>query len=345
MNNAITILPSYRKMPEVHGKELFDDVDTFWQWYLSLEGRKQLEEKTKVKFHNYEKPLVSGESAGGHLAVYSWWTQKKLKIAGIYLQYPMLRAYTRGLETEDPEQPESGNLGQKYRGLHISEHEIQQIARHNFGFLVKKKGQVELRANSDPPLGMAMAFISSTSRIELDFDGKMVKWSFWKYWFQQPDIFDRLEVPLRLKTKQNIQGHTHFGTSGKVIFRNDKGEVEPEAAKEWPDYYCETPEPDPPSYCPLFFISQGGEDKNCPDTDATEFKNLLSELYPKAKNDIELIIRPGQPHAWDYKVDMNSQDDKWLLDGLMRVTKLWSTGQPKTVEPTAFDTADDVVER
>jgi acetyl esterase/lipase len=340
MNNAITILPSYRKMPEVHGKELFDDVDSFWQWYLSPQGRKELEEKTKVRFHNYEKPLVSGESAGGHLAVYSWWTQKKLKIAGIYLQYPMLRAYTRGLQDLG-----SGGQGQIYRGVSIPEDEIQQVARANFGFLVKEKGQIEPRVNSDPPLGMDMAFISSTSRVELDFDGKMVKWSFWKYWFQQPDIFDRLEAVLGLKTKQNIQGNTPFGTSGKVIFRNDKGEVEPEAAKEWPDYYCKAPDPDGPNYCPPFFISQGGEDKNCPDTDATEFKNLLSELYPKAKNDIELIIRPGQPHAWDYKVDMNSQDDKWLLDGLMRVTKSWSTGQPKVVEQTAFDTADDVVER
>ncbi|KAJ4304530.1 hypothetical protein N0V90_000056 [Kalmusia sp. IMI 367209] len=99
-NNAILVAPNYRLMPEAVGKDILEDVDDFLAWFNgnstpNVHGSsfttaiKSLNPNIVV---NLDRLVISGDSAGSFLAVYSW-----LKYSGViralYLTYPMLNYY------------------------------------------------------------------------------------------------------------------------------------------------------------------------------------------------------------------------------------------------------------
>ncbi|KAF2276502.1 alpha/beta-hydrolase [Westerdykella ornata] len=184
---AVTLSPRYRKMPDVHGKEILEDVDTFWAWYQGDEFSKDLSnafiDLGAQKFNcmvqiNKSQLLISGESAGGFLAAYSWLPQPSLQINALYMQYPMLCQYTR-------------NAGNPYRGRAISKEDVQKLAKKHLRDIEKleKAGQLQSRTASDPPEGMDMAYVFSSAKKTVN--GKRI--SPWEYWFRELDILQRLD--------------------------------------------------------------------------------------------------------------------------------------------------------
>lgn len=177
-------MPEYRKMPEATGRDIMADVDKFWEWFRDNE--RFYPDLLKV-FQRIKKPfgpsnpeeaisqirryrtLVSGESAGGFLAAYSWLSQPDLRFTAIYLQYPMLKAYTR-----EP--------GQKYRDKEFDPKVVKEAIKKCQTEIenLKQSGKFIPRVNSDPPEGMDMAFASSTSKTKVNG----VTMSVWTSWFK-----------------------------------------------------------------------------------------------------------------------------------------------------------------
>lgn len=173
-------------MPEVHGEEILEDTDIFWDWYQGEEFTLQitktlqgLDSKYVPKYYIKTALLVSGESAGGFLAAYSYLSRPGLPIRCMFLQYPMLKAYSR-------------EAGLKYRNVEISEKEVQDFAKSRFVELETLEKEDKLkelaRTASDPPEGMDMAYVMSSAKRPEDRTT-----SYWKYWFAQKDIIERAE--------------------------------------------------------------------------------------------------------------------------------------------------------
>lgn len=90
-NNAITILPNYRLIPEHNGKDIKEDLRDFWLWFGSeLAGF--VTEKAPGIEPDFQKLLVSGESAGGLMALQSAIFGPEGKIKALLTQYPMTNA-------------------------------------------------------------------------------------------------------------------------------------------------------------------------------------------------------------------------------------------------------------
>lgn len=88
-NNSITVLPNYRLTPEHTGADILEDLDDFWTWFHSDKLSSFLTSKGISADLDYDHVLVSGESAGGYMAIMSGLTQPKGSIKALLPQYPM----------------------------------------------------------------------------------------------------------------------------------------------------------------------------------------------------------------------------------------------------------------
>jgi acetyl esterase/lipase len=88
-NNAITVLPNYRLTPEASGADILEDLADFWSWFNDKSVDKYLASQDVNVALDYEHLLVSGESAGGYMALQSGLTRPEGEIKAILAQYPM----------------------------------------------------------------------------------------------------------------------------------------------------------------------------------------------------------------------------------------------------------------
>jgi acetyl esterase/lipase len=88
-NNAITVLPNYRLAPEASGADILEDLADFWSWFNDKGVDKHLASQGVDVALDYEHLLVSGESAGGYMALQSGLTRPAGEIEAILAQYPM----------------------------------------------------------------------------------------------------------------------------------------------------------------------------------------------------------------------------------------------------------------
>jgi acetyl esterase/lipase len=126
-----------------------------------------------------QKLLVSGESAGGFLAVHALIASRgdpPADISALYLQYPMLGHYTRK------------SVG-KYRDIDIDEKELQKFADDRMKKIeyLRNDGRLQTRFASNPPEGMDMAYMLSSTKAP-DGNG-----SYWKYWFGGDDMLEETQ--------------------------------------------------------------------------------------------------------------------------------------------------------
>lgn len=308
-------------MPECHGKEILNDVDIFWEWYQSprfySDLRNLLRETSdhgsdiSVRIDRRQL-LVSGDSAGGFLAAYSWLSQPYLRIKALYLQYPMLHAYTR-------------HAVEPYRGKVISETEVQEFAELYCDHIMDLKalGKLTPRTDSTPPDGMDMAYILSSAKKEVVMAGQRLKISYWEWWFREPDILDRLETIANRHDDASQEpkdpGHV---AAPRMAHRSERGsDGGTDGSTEVPHFYLPTANHPLPSYCPPVFITHGMLDTNCPYEDTLRFAALVKRLFPDAC--IRLVLRADQPHGFDYALDELDRENRWLLQLCMAVGSAW----------------------
>jgi hypothetical protein len=222
----------------------------------------------------------------------------------------MLRAYTR-------------NAGQPYRGVVIPESDVQEFAELYCDHVLdlKERGRLSPRTDSIPPEGMDMAYILSSAKKEVVIAGKTTKISYWKWWFRQPDILDRLEDLVYGVGNQNASFaeddsmHADPGGPARTVLSDIKqtdGFVLPRARHPRP------------SYCPAIFISHGMADVNCPYQDSVVFAALVKRLFPDAV--VRLALRPDQVHGFDYTLDEWELEQRWLLQLCMGIASAWVPG-------------------
>ncbi|KAH7356325.1 Alpha/Beta hydrolase protein [Pyrenochaeta sp. MPI-SDFR-AT-0127] len=87
--NSIVVLPNYRLVPEHSGADILCDLTDFWKWFHSGALGAFLSSQNLSLDLDYESVLVSGDSAGGYMALMSGLTQPKGSIRAVLAQYPM----------------------------------------------------------------------------------------------------------------------------------------------------------------------------------------------------------------------------------------------------------------
>jgi acetyl esterase/lipase len=94
--NAIVVLPNYRLIPEHSGADILEDLRDFWTWFNKGSVDDFLHSQTTISDDNergigldYEKILVTGDSAGGYMALMSALTQPRGSFNAVFAQYPM----------------------------------------------------------------------------------------------------------------------------------------------------------------------------------------------------------------------------------------------------------------
>jgi acetyl esterase/lipase len=86
----IVILPNYRLLPESSGADILADLVDFWTWLNANSVDSFLSSKDHGLTLDYEKVLVTGDSAGGYMALMSALTQPPSSaIKAVLAQYPM----------------------------------------------------------------------------------------------------------------------------------------------------------------------------------------------------------------------------------------------------------------
>ncbi|KAF2441433.1 alpha/beta-hydrolase [Karstenula rhodostoma CBS 690.94] len=97
-NNAITVLPNYRLAPEANGADILEDLADFWSWFNDKGVDKYLASQSVSVDLDYKHLLVSGDSAGGYMALQSGLTRPEGEIKAILVQYPMTNDARRSPE-------------------------------------------------------------------------------------------------------------------------------------------------------------------------------------------------------------------------------------------------------
>jgi hypothetical protein len=150
-------------MPEASGKNILEDVEDFWKWYNN--GAFTLWINTQISGIkiNRSQLLVSGDSAGAFLAVYSWLKVPDLPIRALYLQYPMFRYYKRDFPKDERGGPETKSL--EYMGKLVQQSEVKMQADLLLDKITELEniGQCPTVTKGRPPLRMLAGFTLSTT--------------------------------------------------------------------------------------------------------------------------------------------------------------------------------------
>jgi acetyl esterase/lipase len=300
-------------MPEHQGKDILADVDRFWEWYQSPdfeEIMRKLCPNMNGKFLRDEL-LVSGDSAGGFLATHSWLSQPKLHIKAMYLQYPMLRAYTR--HRVDP-----------YRGVELEKKHFYGVADRIHGKMkeMEDNGTLKSRTDSIPPLGMDLAYTLSSATKEVMWNQKPATISHWRFRFQELDILERVEA---------LVGTGITDTTITTLLEQVMQELPtPKSVSDLPMYQPHPPAKlEKPVYCPPIFIAHGKKDTQVPWEDTAWFVEHVRALFPDQARICPFYV-PGEGHGFDYMVEHWRKERRWLGKMMMMIATDWlPTGSEK----------------
>lgn len=90
------MLPNYRLTPEANGFEILTDLSDFWTWLMQDRGLDQfLTQKGISADIDYARLFVTGDSAGGYMALQSALTRPQGEIKVVQVQYPMTNVLQR----------------------------------------------------------------------------------------------------------------------------------------------------------------------------------------------------------------------------------------------------------
>ena len=95
-SNAIILAPNYRLMPTASGADILSDVSDFWAWFRASCYPPPSSRIASSPIPNLDptRLVISGDSAGGFLALYSWLRYTSgISIRALYLAYPMVAHY------------------------------------------------------------------------------------------------------------------------------------------------------------------------------------------------------------------------------------------------------------
>jgi acetyl esterase/lipase len=89
-NNAVIVTPNYRLLPESNGADILQDIADFWKWFRNDLPTFVASVAPDVQL-DYEHLLLSGESAGGFIALLSSIQRQKHGIhpRAVLVEYPM----------------------------------------------------------------------------------------------------------------------------------------------------------------------------------------------------------------------------------------------------------------
>lgn len=89
--SSIVVLPNYRLLPEHTGADILSDLSDFWNWFGSGSVGTFLSSAHPdlTLDLDVDHVLVSGDSAGGYMALMSALTQPQEKFKAVLAQYPM----------------------------------------------------------------------------------------------------------------------------------------------------------------------------------------------------------------------------------------------------------------
>ncbi|KAH7118772.1 Alpha/Beta hydrolase protein [Dendryphion nanum] len=93
--SSIVVLPNYRLIPEHRGKDILEDLADFWRWVDGDGLINFLKEREPGIEIERDRLCVSGDSAGGFMALQSAITLPEGRIRAVLAQYPMTNVLRR----------------------------------------------------------------------------------------------------------------------------------------------------------------------------------------------------------------------------------------------------------
>ncbi|KAF2686024.1 alpha/beta-hydrolase [Lentithecium fluviatile CBS 122367] len=165
---AVVVSFNYRLLPYVNGRGLMSDVDDALNYIHAKTGLQDFlsREAPSIRIDR-SKVMVTGESAGGFLAAYTW-LKSPIQLTTVVLRYPMLAQYRRE--------------ARGYGGVAISMEDYAWMAEAVIGEVerIKRMGEpMPAESSLHPPENMPGANILSSA-------GR------WKDVFQHEDILQML---------------------------------------------------------------------------------------------------------------------------------------------------------
>ncbi|KAG7407191.1 hypothetical protein Forpe1208_v012562 [Fusarium oxysporum f. sp. rapae] len=151
--DAVIISPNYRLLPEAKGRDIIDDMASFWAWVSSGGPSRHLAKIRDQKLQlNLSRTLLVGESAGGYLALQSV-LSGYVRPRAIIASYPMVDMKAAHF-TESYIKSING----------VSNYPNQDVDR----FLAATRGKPHI-TEADPPvrLDSAMAVVHNGRYLEL----------------------------------------------------------------------------------------------------------------------------------------------------------------------------------
>jgi acetyl esterase/lipase len=234
---AVIVIPNHCLMPEHNGKEIMSNTNDFWNWFQTHFPVMMRNMNVPI---NKDQLLVSGESAGAFLAVYSWLTQPEaIAIKALYLQYPMLFYYDR----------EPGVFFGRHVPLDMANKHLDKCLAEIQA--LKETDRLQSISAAHPPKHMTMAYcLSATKRWKEVFDHDDIEGMLGKKSDEPatfPEIFvyhgdADVQVPIQnTRTFINIVEKKWPEMIGKIHFTTVEGQAhagdyevdEREPGKEW----------------------------------------------------------------------------------------------------------------
>lgn len=288
-----------------YGQTLYSYVDDILDWITSGNLMSRICESFPALSAPAEKgyiDLLSGESAGGHLAAYCWASPKRPRIKTLYLQSMMSGGYHK-------------KPGQEYMGRKISLSDTRQLVTQLLISIIQK-GTTNARVGDNPPNGMGSAYLLSSVSVPVCINGKRKELvSAWELLMQNEDLFQQLQIPRERKIYEDevILDPREIVT----LLEDPTSQLECFGITYLDElnafgYKQTTSNLDLPTSAPDTIIIHGDKDTSCPVEDAIAWRGWMKGSYPQTQ--VELFMAPGKGHAWAY-----NQDDDWIKGVAKRV--------------------------
>ncbi|KAF1958180.1 hypothetical protein CC80DRAFT_502972 [Byssothecium circinans] len=149
--------PDYKRTMQIKSNAItFIPINACEDWIKKCLNDKKMDDGANIC---RDRLLISGESAGALLAIYSWLTGKEnLKINALLLHYSMLEYYARNL-------PENEKC--KFMGADIFPDDVLIGAKDLIAKVeeLRNEGRLPARSDTPPPEGMHAAFGLSVTKL------------------------------------------------------------------------------------------------------------------------------------------------------------------------------------
>ncbi|KAJ4287013.1 hypothetical protein N0V90_012894 [Kalmusia sp. IMI 367209] len=298
--NTLMICLKYRLLPEHCGRDIQEDIPVLSRLILSgsMEGYiKSMFPLMKAPFQ--EELFVSGDSAGGHLAMYTWLRCPSLPIRAILFENGMFTPYARP-------------SGQAYRGTVPSNETLRELAALMLEEAADRRLQGCQQRSRIPPDHMGNLPITATRVHCVINDSEVQMVSPWYLLFRSWSASAMLRYSLEEGVKYAMEVPVRPTNPPALELDTEKlaARLGPERLKALGLGYLPRdhafhiamlpPAIARPLNCPHMYFMHGKNDKNCPIGYTDDVVDMIETAFPGA---VRQYWTPEEEHGFAHNME------------------------------------------